>query len=114
MRIFSDDEYSSLSFDDVINRLQRLNSDEIPESREEAIALLKIYERTRSIKMWHDHSSILNHSYASFMVSWVYEKANYLTNEEYREMYPNRKPVNVQAVVERPKLYQVKWITCCW
>ncbi|CAC5408358.1 unnamed protein product [Mytilus coruscus] len=50
-------------------------------------------------------SDILNHTYISFMVSFIYDHANFLTNEEFRETYPKKKPVDVQAVVERPNLY---------
>ncbi|CAC5356825.1 unnamed protein product [Mytilus coruscus] len=50
-------------------------------------------------------SNILNHTYISFMVSFIYDHANFLTNEEFRETYPKKKPVDVQAVVEKPDLY---------
>jgi hypothetical protein len=33
---------------------------------------LKSLERTRNIKVWHDHSDVLNHTYVSFMVSYIY------------------------------------------
>lgn len=62
-------------------------------------------ERQINLKIWHDHSDILNHTYISFMVSFIYDHANFLTNEEFRETYPKKKPVDVQAVVERPNLY---------
>jgi hypothetical protein len=41
---------------------------------------LKSLERTRNIKVWHDHSDVLNHTYVSFMVSYIYDKANFLTD----------------------------------
>jgi hypothetical protein len=66
---------------------------------------LKSLERTRIIKVWHDHSDVLNHTYVSFMVSYIYDKANFLTDEEYKSKYQQKKLVNVQAIVERPQLY---------
>ena len=66
---------------------------------------LKSLERTRNIKVWHDHSDVLNHTYVSFMVSYIYDKANFLTDEEYKSKYQQKKLVNVQAIVERPQLY---------
>jgi hypothetical protein len=66
---------------------------------------LKSLERTRNIKIWHEHSDVLNHTYVSFMVSYIYDKANFLTDEEYKFKYQQKKLVNVQAIVERPQLY---------
>ena len=62
-------------------------------------------EHTRNLKVWHDHSDILNHSYISFMISALYDPAVFLTDDEYKERYPDRPPVDVQAVIERPYLY---------
>ena len=66
---------------------------------------LKSLERTRNSKVWHDHSDVLNHTYVSFMVSDIYDKANFLTDEKYKSKYQQKKLVNVQAIVERPQLY---------
>ena len=39
------------------------------------------------------------------MVSYIYDKANFLTDEEYKSKYQQKKLVNVQAIVERPQPY---------
>lgn len=62
-------------------------------------------EHTRNLKVWHDHSAILNHSYVSFMISALYDTAVFLTDEEFKERYPDRTPVDVQSAVEKPCLY---------
>ena len=67
--------------------------------------MIKVRERTRHLKMWHDHSDILNHTYVHFMVSFLYDTGNFLSNEEYKEHFPDRKPINVQTIVERPNLH---------
>ncbi|CAC5383129.1 unnamed protein product [Mytilus coruscus] len=64
----SDQDYENLSDEDVQQRYTRIGEHQ-PEIKEEAINKLKQLERTRHIKIWHDHSDILNHSYIWFMVS---------------------------------------------
>ncbi|VDI63951.1 Hypothetical predicted protein [Mytilus galloprovincialis] len=102
LRFFTDEEYINISDQELRSRFLRIQ-ESIPENRENAISFLKSLERTRSIKLWHDHSDILNHSYVCFMLSWLYDTANYLTNQEYMEKYPERRPINVQAEVEKTK-----------
>lgn len=53
-------------------------------------------EKEWMLKMWHDHSDILNHSYVSFMSCFLYDPINFLTDE---------KKIDVQSFIERPQLY---------
>lgn len=45
---------------------------------------LKKFERTSRLKMWHDHSDILNHTYINFMTNILYDHTNIMTDEEYQ------------------------------
>jgi hypothetical protein len=106
LNIYSDDHYTSLSLDEIKTRFQRMGEKVQKDDTEETLRnKLKSLERTRNIKVWHDHSDVLNHTYVSFMVSYIYDKANFLTDEEYKSKYQQKKLVNVQAIVERPQLY---------
>jgi hypothetical protein len=62
-------------------KVQKEDTDEILRNK------LKSLERTRNIKVWHDHSDVLNHTYVSFMVSYIYDQTNVLTDEEYKSKY---------------------------
>lgn len=42
---------------------------------------LKRLERMRHLKIWYDHSDILNHTYISFMASTLYNPNIYLTTK---------------------------------
>ncbi|CAG2195362.1 unnamed protein product [Mytilus edulis] len=59
----------------------------------------------RHLKLWHDHSGILSRPYFLIMVSCLFDENIYLTNEEYTEKYPDQKAIDVQSIVEKPKLY---------
>ena len=76
----------------------------------------KDYQRntdsTRHLKIWHDHSDILNHSYITIMLSTLYDTASFLTDDEYKRKYPDRLPADVQAMVEKPFLYILGQSSC--
>lgn len=104
LRYRSDDDYRNLSEEYLKQRLEALN-EQFPENKDNAIEKLKHLERTRKLKLWHDHSDILNHSYVCFTINYMYDDANFLTDEEYKQKFPGRKFINVQSLVERPRLY---------
>lgn len=104
LRTFTDEHYEQLTEKELHRRLERIN-ETVPTNRKIAVQKLKTLERTRKLKMWHDHSDILNHSYVSFMVSCIYDEANFLTNEEFQKKFPENKTMNVQSIVEKPKIY---------
>ena len=102
LKIRSDEDYNNLTEEMICQRFTTLNM-EVPS--ENPLQVLKQLERTRNLKVWHDHSDILNHSYVSFMISALYDPVVFLSNQEYREKYPERPPVDVPSAVERPYLY---------
>lgn len=80
-------------------------AEEMPDFEEKSKEKLQKMEKNRHLKIWHDHSEILNHSYFTVMISTLYDKAAFITNEEYLKRFPERPPVDVQGKVERPYLY---------
>lgn len=66
---------------------------------------LQEIENTFHMKIWHDLSEILNSSYVNFMMCFLYDTANFLTDEEYRKQFPEKSPLDVQRFVEKPRLY---------
>ena len=105
MRLRTDDEYDNMDTDNIIRHLQKLGHNSHGQTREQLIEMLKTSERTRKLKLWHDHSDILNHSHILFMVSFIYDTVNFLTSEEFKDLYPFKKAVNIQSIVEKPQLY---------
>lgn len=106
LRMFTDQHYESLTTEQIQERYRRIGEQlNLNETTHEVLNNLKTFERTRSLKMWHDHSDVLNHTYISFMVSYMYDIANFVTNEEYKLKHPQTRDVDVQSIVERPQLY---------
>ena len=68
---------------------------------------LKDIQHTRPLAIWHDHSTILNTGYNTLFAVWViYDKAVFLTEEEYREKTGKRIPI-IQALIEVPEIYMI-------
>ena len=105
MRKNTNDDLEAMSSEHVMNKLITLN--EVKEGEE--IANLRQHlmdlERTRHLLVWHDLSTVANHSHLVFMVACLYDPAFYYTDEEY-ERITGRK-INVQAKVETPSVYIV-------
>ena len=107
LNLHNDREYMNLTNEEIIQRFQRIEEIyEQEQSREVNTEKLKSMERTRYIKLWHDHSSILNHTYINFMVFFLYNKANFLNDMEYSAKFPERWDTSVQSIVEKPQLYK--------
>lgn len=103
LRLKTDSDYEEMSDAEVMENLAWIGIQ--PKTDDDIRNLLKYYQRTRSVKIWHDHSDLLNRSYISFMASFIYDKANYLTDEEFMTLRHSTKKVCVQSLVETPKLY---------
>ena len=62
-------------------------------------------QRTRTLALWHDHSTILQTGYILFALWVIYDIAVFLTPEEY--LQKSGKQVNLQEIVEEPQVYMV-------
>ncbi|XP_048583669.1 uncharacterized protein LOC125563042 [Nematostella vectensis] len=71
----------------------------VPDMREK----LKSHERTRHLMVWLDNSTVANSGYLVCLMTCLYDKAVFLTDEEYAAKYGRR--VNVQMLVEEPELH---------
>lgn len=90
-----------LSF--MISNYQKVNPDD---SLQELQLQIKNMQHTRTIAIWHDHSTILNTGYILFAVWVVYDKAVFLTEEEYKEKSGVSIP-SLQPIIEVPEIYMI-------
>ena len=102
-RLFSDVELDEMDDSDVLKELKQINEYDEFKSNDESRLILKLHQRTRFLQFWHDGSTISNHGHLLIMVNTVYDKAIYLTNEEYHLKYGHHK--DVQSGIEKPELY---------
>ena len=64
-------------------------------------------ERTRTLGVWHDHSSILGHGYVLITIKVLYDRAVFKTENERRTVQ------NVQSVVEEPEIHLIAMSSSC-
>ena len=77
VRLFSDNEYNEMSEENIKKELKIINEfDNVKNLTPiEKLHTLKVYQRTRDIMLWHDTSTISDHSYLLMMVKCVYHPA---------------------------------------
>ena len=103
MKCENDDYYKNLTRLEVTQRLEELGELHDDQNLTIMQEQLKIFERTRNLIIWHDHSTIANHGHLVFMVAAIYDPALYLTNRAYQEL--TGFAVDIQTEVEKPELY---------
>ena len=107
MRLHPDDKLQSLDIEDLLNILCRHKDfDEKHyknKTKENLIHIIKQYQRTRYLMLWHDGSSVANHSHLMMMVSCIYDTCSFLTDEEYQKTFGRN--VNIQSIVEKAFMY---------
>ena len=111
MRINDEKDVDSMSVTEVENRLTMLNERKEGEDETEMRERLKVMERTRHLLVWHDLSTVANHSHLVFMATCLYDQATFYTNSEYEAI--TWRKVNIQSLVEAPCLYIVARSSSC-
>ena len=107
MRQTTDAEFNALTKSELLQMATtchiHLPSDP---SDDQLRAQLALTQRTRTLALWHDHSTILQTGYILFAVWVIYDVAVFLTKEEYMEKHG--KPINnLQEIVEDPIVYMI-------
>ena len=105
--MFTDDEYNAMSDDEINGELIRINELETSKhlSAHEKLNVLKHFQRRRHLMIWHDTSTISNHSHLLIMVKTIYDPAIFYKNEEYEKIY--RQKINIQVEIEKPEIYVI-------
>lgn len=82
---------------------QKVNSSD---TLEQLQTELKRHLTSRTLAMWHDHSTILNSGYILFAVWVIHDLAVFLTEAEYKAKSGKSIP-SIQAVIEEPHIYMI-------
>ena len=105
-RVFSDAEYSSMTREKIMEELQRINEykdNHINLDTDELQRILKSFQRTRNLMLWHDTSTVSDHSHLLMLVKCLYDTALFFTDDEYEQQYGEK--MCVQTAVEKPVIY---------
>ena len=102
MRAHSKDSLEQMSGQQIVHRLTTLNEVVDGESVNE---MRKRLETTRHLMIWHDLSTVANHSHLVFIVTCLYDPACFYANSDYEHL--TERNLNIQANVESPSVYIV-------
>ena len=105
MRMLTDQQIDSLSFEDVKVKLLDFGEDiaGIDDHRES----LKKLQRSRTLVLWHDHSTVAGAGYLLMTIHSLYDPAVYLSTSEYERSTGRKCTRTVQEIVEEPELYML-------
>ena len=87
------------------NGMLPTNTDEL-ELRE----LVRKLERTRTIAIWHDHSTVLGKGYILITAKVLYDTAVCKTQSEIQEELGRTTP-NLQSLIEEPEVHMLAMCT---
>ena len=98
-----DEFYATLSPEQIKKSLSDLHERvESNLSADELREKLKKINRTRLLKLWHDHSEVAGHSHILVLVAAVYDPAFYYTTAEMQSKGVN---IDVPTIVEDPQIH---------
>ena len=68
---------------------------------------LKMLQRSRTLVLWHDHSTVAGAGYLLMTIHSLYDPAIYLSTAEYERNTGRKCSRTVQEIVEEPELYML-------
>ena len=103
MRLTTNVEIESMTYSDLSSTLSQYNYEVSTETLTELQRVVKAFQRTRSLILWHDHGTILGLGCIILTVHIAYDPAVFLTQCEYEAKYG--KSTSIQSIVERPVVH---------
>ena len=93
----------TLSLEELKSKLESLGEETSNDS--DRYSLLKRLQRSCTLVLWHDHSTILESGYLLMTIHTLYDPAVFLTKNEYENVTGKKCARSIQDVVEEPELY---------
>ncbi len=107
MRLLSLDDIKKLTKEEILTFMKKVHH-----PQQESTPLETLYEefqkiqRTRTLAIWHDHSTVLHTGYILFAVWVIYDEAIFLTEMEYKAK-TGKTACNLQNMIEEPEVYMI-------
>lgn len=102
MHLHTDEEIYALQKEEMLKMYRQRNIG-LPNTLSEVLRnTLKKYERTRTVALWHDHSTILGRGYILLTAKIMYDPALFKSNQETTLLVKD-----IQAYVEEPEICMI-------
>ena len=107
MRLTTPDEVNKMTREQLLSFMNSVHHKQDSDTPLEKLRTeLHIIQQTRTLAIWHDHSTILQTGYILFAVWVVYDSAVFLTEAEYKTK-TGKHVDNIQALIEEPEIYMI-------
>ena len=107
MRLTTDEEFKALTRPNLIQMASTYHLESFPNLSDDQLRKqFALVQRTRTLALWHDHSTILLTGYILFAVWVIYDIAVFLTPGEYLQR-SGRQVKNLQEIIEEPLVYMI-------
>ena len=106
MHLMSNDEIYSLSLE-VEEKLRSYAEIHVSTGIVDQHLLLKKLQRSRTLVLWHDRSTIIGSGYLLMTIHALYDPAVYLSTAQYERKSGRKCARSVQEIVEEPELYML-------
>ena len=108
MHLFTDEQLSKMSNQDIHKFMNMVHHESTPDaSCVQLTQDIKRLQRSRTLAMWHDHSTILQTGYILFALWVVYDPAVFYTQEQWSTICSQKGGVHIQSLVEEPLIYMI-------
>ena len=111
MHLHTDEEIERMDKDELL-RFFHNHGIQLPDTltEENLRETLSQKERTRTLGMWHDHSTILGHGYVLVTVRVLYDRAVFKTESELQGLETFH---NLQSFIEEPQIHLLAMSSSC-
>ena len=107
MRQTTDAEFKALTRPNLLQMATNYHIHLPPDLSDDQLrAQFALTQRTRTLALWHDHSTILQTGYILFAIWVIYDLAVFLMKEEYKEKY-GKHVNNLHEIIEDPLVYMI-------
>ena len=104
MRLLTDQKIRELTREKILELMSLAHYESRPDATIDDLRL----QRSRTLAVWHDHSTVLQQGYIPFAIWVVYDTGLYLIRNEY--VANGGQVDNLQEEIEQPKIHSTKHI----
>ncbi len=105
MHLLTDNEISLMPMDELRSKLENAGEASDSTSCAELQHKLKSLQRSRSLVLWHDHSTILGAGYILMTIHVLYDPADFCSSAEYETKTGEKCFRSIQEITEEPEIY---------
>ena len=107
MHLSTDTDIQNMNTQQISNFFSRIHQNVSNDANFEQLqSEIATLQRSRTLAVWHDHSTILQTGYILFAIWVIYDPAVFFTENEYKAK-TGKNITNLQGIIEEPAIYMI-------